>query len=227
MSWQRSTTPATRGCRSPSTVAATEIAGHAVSDDGVMVDLRPMKEIQIDSQRRVARARRASRGAETRCRDAGVRAGGNRWAHVHDRVSQASPSAPDPAGSSESFGLAADNLISAEVVLADGSLVTASDSENQDLFWGLRGGSGNFGIVTEFEFQLHPVGPMMLAGMLVHPGPRAGEVLRFFREFMAGRARRGRRGPRAAHGSAAGLRTRGGARKARRGHDRLLRRRPQ
>ena len=82
-------------------------------------------------------------------------------------------------------GLAADNLLSAEVVLAGGSVQTASEVENPDLFWALRGGGGNFGVVTEFEFRLHPVGPIMLGGMLAHPGERAGEVLRFFREFMA------------------------------------------
>jgi FAD/FMN-containing dehydrogenase len=82
------------------------------------------------------------------------------------------------------LGLAADNLLSADIVLADGSVVTASESEHPDLFWALRGGGGNFGVVTSFEFRVHPVGPLLFAGMLVHPGPRAGEVLRFFRDFM-------------------------------------------
>ncbi len=160
------------------------VAGHAVCDDGVMVDLRPMKEIQIDSQRRVARAQAGLTWGEL---DAATQE--YALAVTGGRMSTTGVSGFTLGSGSgwieRKFGLAADNLISAEVVLADGSLVTASDSENQDLFWGLRGGSGNFGIVTEFEFQLHPVGPMMLAGMLVHPGPRAGEVLRFFREFMA------------------------------------------
>ena len=81
-------------------------------------------------------------------------------------------------------GLACDNLLSAQVVLADGRLVTASAVENEDLFWGLRGGGGNFGIVTEFEFRLHAVGPLVLAGLLLHPRDKAPEVYRFYRDFM-------------------------------------------
>ncbi len=81
-------------------------------------------------------------------------------------------------------GLACDNLLSAEVVTADGRLVRASEAENADLFWGLRGGGGNFGVVTSFEFRLHPVGPV-LAGMVIHPVARAREVLRFYRDYAA------------------------------------------
>jgi FAD/FMN-containing dehydrogenase len=80
------------------------------------------------------------------------------------------------------YGLACDNLISADVVTADGRLLTASAEENEDLFWGIRGGSGNFGVVTSFEYQLHPVGPV-LGGGLVYPMTKAGEVLRFYHEF--------------------------------------------
>jgi hypothetical protein len=70
-------------------------------------------------------------------------------------------------------------------VSADGRVLKASATENEDLFWGLRGGGGNFGIVTEFEFQLHPVGPIVLAGLLLHPRNKAPEVYRFYRDFMA------------------------------------------
>ena len=77
-----------------------------------------------------------------------------------------------------------DNLLEAEVVTADGQLLRASESENPDLFWALRGGSGNFGIVTSFTFQLHPVGPMVVAGLVAHPMERAVEVLRFYRQFV-------------------------------------------
>jgi FAD/FMN-containing dehydrogenase len=82
------------------------------------------------------------------------------------------------------YGVTAGSLLSAEVVTADGSVVRASADENPELFWGLRGGGGNFGAVTEFEFRLHPVGPIVLGGMLVYPRERAREVLRFYRDFM-------------------------------------------
>jgi FAD/FMN-containing dehydrogenase len=81
------------------------------------------------------------------------------------------------------YGLACDNLLSANVVLSDGRVVTASEAENDDLFWGLRGGSGNFGIVTSFEYQLHPV-PGVLAGPVFHPYSEAANVLGFYREFV-------------------------------------------
>ena len=80
-------------------------------------------------------------------------------------------------------GLACDNLLSADVVTADGEFLKASATENADLFWALRGGGGNFGVVTNFEYQLHPVGPTVLAGMVLHPMTRAKEVLHFYREF--------------------------------------------
>jgi FAD/FMN-containing dehydrogenase len=81
-------------------------------------------------------------------------------------------------------GLACDNLTSVDLVTADGRLLTATDTENADLFWGLRGGGGNFGIVTRFVYRLHPVGPM-LAGPVIHPLPKAEEMLRFYREWTA------------------------------------------
>ena len=83
------------------------------------------------------------------------------------------------------LGLTCDNLLSCEVVLANGEVVTASEDERADLFFGLRGGGGNFGIVTEFEFQVHPMGPLLYGGMLMHPAERGEELLKFFRDFMA------------------------------------------
>src|SRR5206468_3845468 len=83
-----------------------------------------------------------------------------------------------------SYGLACDNLVSADLVTADGELITASESERPDLFWGVRGGGGNFGIVTNFEFRLHRL-TQVLGGMLIHPLARAAEVLRFYREITA------------------------------------------
>ena len=83
-------------------------------------------------------------------------------------------------------GLSIDNVLSFDVVTADGKFLKASKDENDDLFWGLRGGGGNFGIVTSFEYKLHPVGPMVLGGMMLHPFDKAKEVLQFYREFSAG-----------------------------------------
>ena len=81
-------------------------------------------------------------------------------------------------------GLACDNLLSADVVTADGQFLTANEEQNADLFWGLRGGGGNFGVVTSFEFRLHPAG-MVLAGPVIHPLAHGAEVLRFYRDFAA------------------------------------------
>jgi FAD/FMN-containing dehydrogenase len=82
------------------------------------------------------------------------------------------------------YGLTCDNLISADVVTANGEFIRASEEENEDLFWGLRGGGGNFGIVTSFEYRLHPLGPIMLGGMLLYPLSKAGELLRFWRDYL-------------------------------------------
>jgi FAD/FMN-containing dehydrogenase len=86
---------------------------------------------------------------------------------------------------SRKHGLTIDSLISVDVVTTAGDFVRASADENPDLFWGIRGGGGNFGIVTSFEFQLHPVGPEVMAGLIVHPFSDAGDVLRYYRDFAA------------------------------------------
>jgi FAD/FMN-containing dehydrogenase len=85
---------------------------------------------------------------------------------------------------SPKFGLACDNLLSADVVTADGRLVTASEDENDDLLWGLRGGSGNFGVVTSYEFRLHPLGPTVLAGLLIHPIEEVKSLIRASRDYV-------------------------------------------
>ncbi len=82
-------------------------------------------------------------------------------------------------------GLTCDNLLSVDVVTADGRFLKVSITENADLFWGLRGGGGNFGIATSFEYQLHPIGPMVLAGLVVYPAEKAREVLKFYQEYTA------------------------------------------
>src|SRR5438445_339412 len=83
------------------------------------------------------------------------------------------------------YGLALDNLRSAEMVMADGTIRRASADENPDLFWAIRGGGGNFGIAASLEFDLHPVGPIITGGLVAHPLQRAGDVLKFFRETCA------------------------------------------
>src|SRR5260370_12365947 len=85
---------------------------------------------------------------------------------------------------SRKYGMTVDNLLSADAVTAEGKLVRASASENPDLFWGIRGGGGNFGIVTSFEFQLHPVGPNLFSGLIVFPFDPAKTVLKKYREFL-------------------------------------------
>ncbi len=158
------------------------VAGKAISDGGLTIDLTPMQGLQIDPARRIAVA------------DAGLTWGTfDREAQVFGLATTGGivPST-GIAGLTlgggigylmRSCGLSCDNLLSAEVVTADGRQLTASADENADLFWGLRGGGGNFGIVTKFEFRLHQVGPTVLGGLIFHPATRRGEVARFYREF--------------------------------------------
>ena len=161
-----------------------DIAGSGVIEEGLVIDLSFMKAVWVDPRRRTARA------------EAGVTLG------EFDRETQifglATPvginSTTGLAGLTlgggfgwltRKFGLTVDNLRSVEVVTADGELTTVSDAEHADLFWALRGGGGNFGVVTSFDFTLHPVGLEVVAGVIVHPFEQAGEVLREFREVVA------------------------------------------
>ncbi len=159
------------------------VAGNGVCDGGVQVDLSTLKGVHVDPAARRARA------------NAGVL-----WGE-YDRETQLFGLAT-PGGRvgttgvggfttgggygwlSPKYGLACDNLLAADVVTADGRLVRASEDENPDLLWGLRGGGSNFGIVTSFEFRLHPVGPTVLAGMLIHMLDGAREVVRAWRDYV-------------------------------------------
>src|SRR5881397_4208711 len=157
------------------------IPGHSVCDGGLVIDLSPMKGIRVDP---VTRTARAQAGAKWIDFDHETQAFG--LATTGGTASDTGIAGLTLGGGlgwlSSKYGLTVDNLLSADVVTADGRLLTASATENQDLFWGLRGGSGNFGIVTSFEYQLHRVGPV-LAGMVVYPFERAKDVLRFYSDF--------------------------------------------
>lgn len=160
------------------------IAGNAVCDGGLMISLTGMKSVRVDLRARTARV------------EPGVTLG--ELDHETQAFGLATPvginSTTGIAGLtlgggfgwlSRKYGLTIDNLLSADVVTAEGDLVTASENEHSDLFWGIRGGGGNFGIVTSFQFRLHPVGPQVLAGLIVHPFAAAGEVLRRWRDLTA------------------------------------------
>ena len=158
------------------------IAGNAVCDDGLMIDLSLMKSVRVD-----ANARRAT--VEPGCTlgdfDAAVQAHGLATPlGINSTTGVAGLTLGGGFGwLSRKYGMTIDNLLSADVITADSSRVHASETENADLFWGLRGGGGNFGVVTRFEFQLHPVGPDVLSGLIVFPFEQAKSVLTQFARF--------------------------------------------
>jgi FAD/FMN-containing dehydrogenase len=159
-------------------------AGYGVVDDGLVIDVRPLRRVEVDLSARTVRAGAGLTWAQL---DAATQAHG--LAVTGGRVSHTGV-AGLTLGSGSGWlerlhGLTADNLLAATVVTADGGVVRASAHEHPDLFWALRGGGGNFGVVTEFEFALHPVGPMVLGGVLVFELGRGGEVLAAYRELMS------------------------------------------
>jgi FAD/FMN-containing dehydrogenase len=161
------------------------IAGNSLCNGGIVIDLSAMKGIEIDRERRTARAEPGLRLGEF---DAATQAHG--LATTMGVASDTGIAGLTLGGGlgrlARKYGTACDNLLAAEIVLADGRRVVASAEENGDLFWGLRGGGGNFGIVTTFTYRLHPVGPTLLGGLLLHDFARAREVLRFYRDFCLG-----------------------------------------
>ncbi len=156
--------------------------GHSVCDGGLVIDLSRMSAIRADPTARRARAQAGARWIDF---DHETQAFG--LATTGGTVSDTGIAGLTLGGGlgwlSSKYGLTVDNLIAADVVLADGRFLTASAAENQDLFWGLRGGGGNFGVVTSFEYRLHAVGPTILGGMVAYPLGKAKEVLRFYREL--------------------------------------------
>ena len=152
-------------------------------DGAIMLDLSGMKAVQVDPETRTVRAAARAHVGRVRPRHAGVRD----WRRTLGVVSVTGIAGLTLGGGlgwlNGCYGLACDNLISADVVTADGQLLRASTQENEDLFWGIRGGGGNFGVVTSFEYQLHPV-DLVLAGALSYPLSMAPQVLRFYDDFV-------------------------------------------
>jgi FAD/FMN-containing dehydrogenase len=159
------------------------VTGSAVIDGGVCIDLREIDHVVVD---RDARTAHVGGGATWGAVDAATQEHG--LAVTGGRVSTTGVGGLSLGSGSgwleRTFGFTCDSLVSAEVVTAAGEVVTASEESHPDLFWALRGGGGNFGIVTEFTFALHEVGPIVLGGMLLYPGFLAKDVLRNWREFM-------------------------------------------
>jgi len=159
------------------------VTGSAVVDGGVCVDLRAIDHVVVDPEAGVARV---GGGATWGAVDAATQEHG--LAVTGGRVSTTGVGGLSLGSGSgwleRAFGFTCDSLVSAEVVTAGSEVVTASEESNSDLFWALRGGGGNFGVVTEFTFRLHPVGPIVYGGMLLYPGFMARDVLRNWRDFM-------------------------------------------
>jgi FAD/FMN-containing dehydrogenase len=159
------------------------VNGHAVCDDGIMLDLSLLKRIDVDPEARVVRAQAGVTWGEF---DAATQEHG--LATTAGRVTTTGIAGLTlGAGSGwleRMHGFTSHNLLAADVVTADGRVVRASEDENPELFWGLRGGGGNFGVVTEFEYRLHEVGPIVTGGMVLWPVEQAGDVVRFYRDWM-------------------------------------------
>ena len=160
------------------------IAGNAVSDGGLMIDLSAMTSVRVDPDARTARV---EAGATLGDFDIEAQAFGLATPlGINSTTGVAGLTLGGGFGwISRKYGLTIDNLLSADVVTAEGEIVRASEAENSDLFWAIRGGGGNFGVVTSFEFQLHPVGPEVLSGLIIHPYAKAPELLEKYRDFVA------------------------------------------
>jgi FAD/FMN-containing dehydrogenase len=157
------------------------IAGSAVCDGGLMLDLSRMRSVRIDPASRTARvepgATLADLDKESQAFGLATPLG------INSTTGVAGLTLGGGFGwLSRKLGLTVDNLVSADVVLAKGALVHASAEENEDLFWAIRGGGGNFGVVTSFEYRLHPIGPEVLAGLIVHPAADARRILQGYRK---------------------------------------------
>ena len=162
---------------------AHSVAGFSTCDDGIVIDLARLNEVQVDVESRRALA---GGGTTWKAFDAATQRHG--LATTGGLVSSTGIGGFTLGGGIghlvRKYGLTCDNLISVELVTADGSVVQASESKNSELFWALRGGGGNFGIVTKFELALHPVGPMVLGGVIFYPGEQTGQVMSGWRDLL-------------------------------------------
>src|SRR5262245_22317664 len=174
--------------RTQDLLVAVRAGGHSLSgqstcDGGLMIDVSQMRGVRVDP---TARTARVEAGALLGDLDRESQAFG--LATPAGRVSHTGAAGLTLGGGfgrlTPRFGLSCDNLRAADVITANGAFVRASAEENRELLWGLQGGGGNFGVVTSFEYQLHPVAPMMYGGVLVYPLARARELLRFVAEFL-------------------------------------------
>ena len=164
--------------------AGHNIAGKAVCDGGLLVDLSAMKSVSVDTDSGTARVEPGVTLGEF---DTAAQAHGLATpVGINSTTGIAGLTLDGGFGwLSRKYGMTIDNLLSADIVTADGKLISASAEHHADLFWGIRGGGGNFGVVTSFEFQLHPVGPEVLSGLIVHPFSAAAPALDFYRHFTA------------------------------------------
>ncbi|MDX8455838.1 FAD-binding oxidoreductase [Mesorhizobium sp. VK9D] len=171
-----------QGCLVAVRSGGHNVAGLSVCDDGMVIDLSRMKEIVVDPERRVARAEAGLTLGEF---DAATQAHGLATTMgVNGDTGIAGLTLGGGFGKlGRKHGLSCDNLIAAEIVTAEGRLLRTSASEHPDLFWALHGGGGNFGIVTAFEYRLHPIGPSLLVGSVLHAYNDAHEAMRFYDKF--------------------------------------------
>jgi FAD/FMN-containing dehydrogenase len=178
---------AVRFAREQDLIVAVRCGGHSVSgqstcDDGIVIDLSRMRGVSVDPEQRRAKA-----GGGALLSELDTEAQAHGLACPVGVVSHTGVAGLTLGGGMgrlmRKHGLTIDNMLSAEVVTADGWVVRASEDENPDLFWGLRGAGANFGIVTSFEFRLHPLDPVITAGAVVHPVERAGELAALYREL--------------------------------------------
>jgi FAD/FMN-containing dehydrogenase len=160
------------------------VAGTASADGGLVVDLSAMKDIEVDPERRTVRA-----GAGVTIGELDEETQKHGLATPMGVVSETGIAGLTLNGGlgwlRRKHGTSSDNLVSVDLVTAEGRSLTASEEKNADLFWGIRGGGGNFGVVTSFEYRLHPVGPEVMFCFVLYPGDRAKEVLRFAEEYVA------------------------------------------